>query len=146
MSRFRRHLLGTLLVVATVAAPAGPRASAHEDACVVYGTLTTNSPLFMVGGPVVGVPFSITVTTGSCAFQSFAAAGTWSGYCAWAVGQGTATGGHRFRFTMDTSLVMVFSGGVTGAVRTTPDAGENCIFGADRFLATGSVTLTHATA
>lgn len=142
-----RHLLRRalpLLAVGMLLSVVAPTpAQAHTDVCSGTFVMSTASGL---GAPLVtGVTtnYSLSMTTGACASgTSFQAAGTLTGACVVATGNGITNTGHSYVFQLTT--VMTFTGGVTGTLTVVSDpfANGSCLNGgATGFILTGALIL-----
>lgn len=146
-----RRIAFALATVFVAAAPLlVPTPAAHATgACVGTGSMSLGSGLPALTQPPASVGFSLALNTGVCARTTgtattpgafLYASGAMSGWCSLFSGTGTTTDGERFAFVGAGDLI-VFTGGVAGAVVTTPPA--SC--GSDLFVITGAAATSHCT-
>ena len=148
-----RRIAVAVAAVAALSVPGTRPADAHTATCTGVWAMTTAAPLFFAHTtyPVTNTAFVMIMTEGFCTpgpGHTVTMNATLSGYCDFAVGQGTTTDAHRFRFTAEDET-MTFSGQVTGGLSMTPDQTtappQSCTTGATRFVLAGTVALTHTT-
>lgn len=144
MKHLLRRVLPMLAIGALVSFAAPTPAQAHTDSCTGQFTITTGGGL---GLPSTNnsVSFTISMTLGVCTSgASFSAAGTFTGACLVGSGAGITNTGHNFVMQLG-GTTAAFTGQVNGVLDILPDptAGSCTNQTATRFLATGTLLLSH---